>query len=117
MAGPRQTAFYKTPAWKHVQKAYMRKPIELADGRICPALMCERCYERYNRLTPANFVHHIEHLDEEKCQDPQIALSYSNLMRVCRDCHTELHYPGTYEPRVAFDSNGRVIPIEKKDYI
>lgn len=116
MAGPRQTAFYKTPAWKHVQKAYMRQPQALPDGRVCPAGMCERCYERANRLTPAVIVHHIEHLDEYKCQDPQIALAYSNLMRVCRDCHAELHNASDYRPRVAFDEQGRVVPLGEARY-
>lgn len=73
--------------------------------------MCERCFER-GRLVPAEIVHHIQHLSPENIGDPEVSLSFGNLMRVCRDCHAELHYPDqSYTPRVSFDENGRVIPI------
>ncbi len=82
-----------------------------SDGRICPPGMCERCFDR-GRLVPAEIVHHIQHLSPENIGDPEVSLSFGNLMRVCRDCHAELHYPDqSYTPRVSFDENGRVIPL------
>ena len=73
--------------------------------------MCERCFER-GRLVPAEIVHHIQHLSPENIGDPEVSLSFGNLMRVCRDCHAEFHYTDqSYTPRVSFDENGRVIPL------
>lgn len=117
MAGPKQTAFYKGKAWRRTQQAYMRALVELRDGRVCPPLMCERCFEHRNELKPADFVHHIVHLDESNCSDPDIALNTDNLMRVCRDCHAELHYPGDYRPLVSFDAQGRVTRNDNHIYM
>ena len=89
----------------------MSSTVMSSDGRICPPGMCERCFER-GRLVPAEIVHHIRHLSPENIGDPEVSLSFGNLMRVCRDCHAELHYPDqSYTPRVSFDENGRVIPL------
>jgi 5-methylcytosine-specific restriction endonuclease McrA len=38
-------------------------------------------------LTPANIVHHIEHLGD----NPDKALSLDNLESVCAACHNQLH--------------------------
>ena len=104
-------AFYHSKAWKTAREAYMSSTTTSSDGRICPPGMCERCFER-GRLVPAEIVHHIQHLSPENIGDPEVSLSFGNLMRVCRDCHAELHYPDqSYTPRVSFDENGRVIPI------
>lgn len=101
---------YKSKAWKRARDAYMRKPIRMDDGRICPPGMCERCFER-GVLVPAEIVHHIVWLTPQNVDDPRIALDESNFMRVCRDCHAEIHYPDEYTPRVRFDENGRAIPL------
>lgn len=89
----------------------MREPVASPDGRTCPPGMCERCFER-GRVVPAEIVHHRVHLTPMNIGDPEVTLSFSNLMRVCRDCHAEIHYPDDYTPRVAFDAAGRVIEIE-----
>ena len=89
----------------------MKATVRTLDGRICPPGMCERCFER-GKLVPAEIVHHIVHITETNINDPSVTLSFGNLMRVCRDCHAELHYCGSgYTPRVSFDENGRVIPL------
>ena len=103
-------AFYHSKAWKTAREAYMSTTVASSDGRICPPGMCERCFER-GRLVPAEIVHHIQHLSPENIGDPEVSLSFSNLMRVCRDCHAEIHYPSDYTARVSFDENGRVIPL------
>lgn len=104
-------AFYHSKAWKTAREAYMSTTVMSSDGRICPPGMCERCFER-GKLVPAEIVHHIRYLSPENIGDHEVSLSFDNLMRVCRDCHAELHYPGqSYTPRVSFDDNGRVIPI------
>lgn len=107
--------FYRSKAWLAARNAYMRKPVETQDGRICPPFMCERCFEVHGRLFPAKLVHHKVHLTPYNISDPGISLSESNLMRVCQDCHAELHSDSEYTPRVAFDENGRVIPLGETD--
>lgn len=102
--------FYKSARWRKARSAYMSAEVRLVDGRMVPPFMCERCFER-GRLVPAEIVHHIKHLTERNVGDPMVSTSFSNLMRVCRDCHAELHYPDDYTPRVSFDENGRVIPL------
>ena len=126
-------AFYHSPAWLRVRKNYMGTVVDTSGrrlhmsadgyaytdehGHVCrvpsssvvaPGL-CERCF-RMGRVTPAKVVHHIEHLTPENIGDRGLTLSYSNLMRVCQDCHAFLH-SGHDEPRVTFDEQGNVVPV------
>lgn len=111
MAREFSRAFYHSKGWKTARAAYMKATVRTLDGRVCPPGMCERCFER-GKLVPAEIVHHIDHITETNINDPSVTLSFGNLMRVCRDCHAELHYGGSgYTPRVSFDENGRVIPL------
>lgn len=103
-------AFYKSKAWKSARDAYMMRPVRMPDGRICPPGACERCFER-GRLVKADLVHHKVWLTPRNISDRAVALSPDNLMRVCRDCHAEIHYPEDYTPRMAFDEHGRAIPL------
>ena len=88
----------------------MRQPVQTKRG-TCPPLMCERCFELTHRLVPAEIAHHITPLSPENIVDPEVTLNTDNLMRVCRDCHAQLHSSDDFVPRVAFDEHGRVIPI------
>lgn len=103
-------SFYRGKAWRAVQVSYMRQPVQTRRG-TCPPLMCERCFELTHRLVPAEIVHHKIVLDESNIDDPDVTLNTDNLMRVCRDCHAQLHSSSDFVPRVAFDENGRVVPI------
>lgn len=103
-------ALYKSKAWKSLREAYMQKPVACLDGRVCPPGMCERCFER-GKLVPAEICHHIIHLNRDNVGDPNISLNPDNLMRVCRDCHAEIHYPDDYRPRMAFGPDGRALPL------
>ena len=47
--------------------------------------LCEEC-ERHGRTTPAKDVHHVVPVSVR----PDLALSWSNLMSVCRKCHWRL---------------------------
>lgn len=102
-------ALYHSKAWQKVREAYMRKPKRTPNGTV-PPLMCERCFEA-GRLRPAEIVHHIVWLTPDNVNDPSVTLDERNLMRVCRDCHAEIHYPDEFRQRVAFDENGRVVPL------
>jgi 5-methylcytosine-specific restriction enzyme A len=48
--------------------------------------LCQRCYSK-GLLTPADIVHHIQHLSKE----PDRALDEDNLISVCTTCHNQLH--------------------------
>lgn len=48
--------------------------------------MCQEC-RKYGKMTPATYVHHIEHLEDR----PDLALVDSNLESVCLACHNKLH--------------------------
>ena len=110
MAKPFAVKFYHSRSWKHTRDAYMRAVVD-TDRGPCPPGMCERCFSK-GVFKPAEIVHHVTELDPENITDPRVALDFSNLMRVCRDCHAEIHSPtDDYKPRVAFDENGRVIPL------
>ena len=102
--------FYHSKGWKTTRESYMGRPVPDGMGGICPPGMCERCFQA-GRLVPAAIVHHKVHLTPQNIGDPDVSLSHSNLMRVCRDCHAFLHGDTEYTPRVSFDENGRVIPL------
>ena len=106
--------FYKSRAWSDVRSLVMDR----AHG------LCERCAEK-GELKPAEVVHHVKPLTERNVGDPEISLNPDNLMALCHDCHTEVHQslgvgamngPRKEEPRVRFDSEGNVIPLEKPKF-
>ena len=72
--------FYNSPAWKKTRRAYAKS----VGG------LCERCYE-HGEVKAGEIVHHIVPLTPENITDPEITLSWSNLMYVCRDCHAAVH--------------------------
>lgn len=105
---------YKSKEWERVREQAIRRPVELVNGRICPPGMCERCW-RAGKAVPAEIVHHKVFLTPDNVSDPRIALGLDNLMRVCRDCHAEIHYPADSSPRVGFDANGRPVPLGQEE--
>lgn len=72
--------FYKSQAWKQTRYAYMSK----AGG------LCEEC-ERRGIYTPADEVHHKIALTQENISNVDIALSFDNLIALCKKCHKEKH--------------------------
>lgn len=109
MAKPWAVGFYRSKAWRKTQRAYMESFVETDHG-VCPPYMCERCFS-LGVMRPAEIVHHIRPITESTIGDPDITLSTSNLMRVCRECHARLHGADDYKQRVAFDESGRVVPL------
>ena len=89
--------FYASKAWKDCRKAYR----QYRKG------LCERCLEK-GIYKPGEIVHHKIHLTPFNIHDPDVALSFDNLMLVCRDCHAALHKP---ERRFRVDDLGRVTAI------
>ena len=95
------------------RSAYWYHPAKTDDGRTVPAEMCELCYSR-GILKPAEIIHHKKPLTPDNVDDPAVCYSFDNLMRVCRDCHAEIHSGSPPPPRrVRFDEFGNVIWIEE----
>lgn len=103
--------FYHSKAWESTQRAYMMAPVEVPGHGTCPPYMCERCFAK-GRLVPAVIVHHKIWLTPSNIDDPDVTLNPDNLMRVCRQCHADIHYPGVGQ-RVRFGPNGEVLPLER----
>ena len=90
--------FYNSTAWKRTRQAYAAS----VGG------LCERCL-RAGRYVPGEIVHHIRELTPDNIGDPGVALDWSNLELVCRDCHADIHEHK--ERRYQIDEFGRVISI------
>ena len=101
---------YRGKRWERARSVAMSRQVKMDDGRVCPPYMCEMCFQR-SIMKTAEIVHHKVHLSRDNIDDPEICYGLDNLMRVCRDCHAEVHYPDDYRPRVAFDSDGNVVPL------
>ena len=87
--------FYKTTSWKACRDAYASS----VGG------LCEKCYEK-GKVVPGEIVHHKVHLTPANVYDPDIALSWDNLILLCRDCHGNEHRK--HEKRFKVDALGRV---------
>jgi 5-methylcytosine-specific restriction endonuclease McrA len=123
--------FYKSPRWLHNRKAYLEAPVDLNgnvvytddDGfytvdeygyrtyikgeNVVPPRICEMCFAK-GKLEPAKVVHHIEHINENNVSTPSVTLAFSNFMRLCQNCHAEIH-SRHQKSRVTFDENGNCV--------
>lgn len=132
------TSFYHSPAWRRVRSNYMSTILDTSghvlmmhdngayfyvddqghENDVPPSCviapgMCERCM-KMGHVEPAKVVHHIQHLTPTNINDRKITLSYSNLQRLCQDCHAAVHSAGSAR-RVQFDSNGHIIKPDSDD--
>ena len=89
-------AFYKSQAWMNCARAYRRS----VGG------LCERCNQA-GLITPAEEVHHKIKLTPENISRPEIALSWGNLIALCKDCHMKEHRK---KKRWTVDDDGNVTP-------
>ncbi len=72
----RSDPFYHTAVWQKAREAAL----------IRDHYLCQRCLAG-RRLTAANTVHHIKHLDKH----PDLALDPDNLVSLCERCHARAH--------------------------
>lgn len=72
----RAKAFYKSRVWQQCRRVALER-----DNYLCQLCLADEI------LTPADVVHHIEHLEDA----PSKALKLSNLQSVCHACHNALH--------------------------
>ena len=86
--------FYASARWKACARGYRRS----VGG------LCERCRKK-GKITPAEEVHHKIKLTPENINKPEIALSWRNLIALCKDCHLKEHRK---EKRWKVDADGNV---------
>ena len=69
--------WYHTPQWRHKRAEILRRD----------HYECQRCRRVHHRYGKATTVHHIQHLDAH----PELAVTDSNLISLCANCHNEVH--------------------------
>ena len=96
--------------WRRCRQDYIDKRLRIDGG------LCEVCRQR-----PGKVVHHIEWLDDVKCNDPEIAINPKNLRYECQDCHNAEEVPREKKirelprkeatfGRVIYAKDGSIIP-------
>lgn len=78
-------SFYNSQAWRNARNAYKK-----SKGGLC-----EDCLKK-GLINPGAEVHHIQELTPDNINDPVVALGFSNLCLLCRDCHKARHNPRRY---------------------
>ena len=71
---------YGSEAWKRCSRGYAEHARHL----------CEDCLAR-GLITPGTEVHHVIPLTPENINNPEITLSWDNLVLLCEECHEERH--------------------------
>ena len=70
--------------------------------------LCEDCLKR-GIYKPAKEVHHIEELTPENIHRPEVALSFNNLVALCKECHKARHSEHNKGKRYFFGAGGEII--------
>ena len=91
-------AFYSSKRWQDCRNEYAKQARHL----------CERCLLR-GIVKPGEIVHHKTELTPENIGNPDVALAFSNLELVCRDCHAELHDDSKAGRRYVIGQDGEVV--------
>lgn len=91
-----QQPFYTSQAWKNTREAYKKS----VGG------LCELCYSK-GIVKAGEMVHHKIPLNPMNIQNVEVALDWSNLQCVCRECHAKLHE--RRQRRYKLDEMGRVV--------
>lgn len=85
--------FYTSKQWEDTRKAYL----------ISKHYICERCGEH------ADMVHHKEYITPDNINNPNITLSFNNLIALCNVCHNKEHKRKEINRRYKFDSDGNLL--------
>ena len=94
-----QKQFYKSSAWKRARKAFIDYRMSIDGG------LCEVCHEE-----PGLIVHHTIWLDDQNCNDPDIALNPKRFKYECITCHNKEKDPRQSFPgRCLYDKDGELI--------
>ena len=90
--------FYHTQAWKKCRAAYIKS----VGG------LCERCLAKGLHV-PGTEVHHKIRLTVDNVNDPAVALNWSNLELLCKDCHLAEHDEGADHRYTVTDAGQLII--------
>jgi len=93
--------FYKSKRWQKNRDDYA----DSVGG------LCEPCAAR-GLVVPGEIVHHKIELTPENIHDPAIAMAWSNLELVCRECHAIRHPKRKQPRRYAVDAFGNILARE-----
>lgn len=95
-------AFYSSAAWKKCRAAYIAQRKSIDGG------MCETCHEK-----PGYIVHHKTELQPWNIDDPDVALSFSNLKYDCHICHNKENRKDEVDGLVqyTFDESGEAVAL------
>lgn len=94
-----QYDFYRSRLWKNARKAFIQYR-QAIDGGICT-----RCKEYAGYI-----VHHRQHLDDDSCNDMDVAIGFDNLDYLCLICHNKVH-SNRQEHRYRVGDNGEILPF------
>jgi len=100
MAQDYAKSFYRSKQWQDCRGGFMQSKY----------FICERCGGL------AVLAHHKTHITPGNINDPNVTLSWDNLMALCNECHQIVHGDSSATAAgVAFDENGDIIfsPDEK----
>ena len=98
MTNPIIHAFYTSKAWIRCRRGYAKSKRGL----------CERCLAKGLHV-PGTEVHHKIRLTVDNVNDPAVALSWSNLELLCKDCHLAEHDEGVDHRYTVTDSGQLII--------
>lgn len=94
-----QKQFYKSRAWRRTRDAYIAYR-EAIDGGVC-----EVCGHELGKV-----VHHKTWLNNDNCNDPDVALNFKNLRYECQTCHNQERDPDRATGcRCRYGPNGEVL--------
>ena len=82
--------FYSSKQWQQVRKSVLYR-----DNYVCK--ICGR---------PASIVHHINFLNPDNINNPDISLNPDNLVSVCIDCHNRIHNTTDDRRIILYDDDG-----------
>lgn len=92
--------FYKSNVWKRTRYSYL----------VSQNFICERCGAR------ATMVHHRKYLNEQRINDPEMTVEYSNLEALCEACHDAEHKADSpLREGMYFDEEGMLRCKEKDE--
>lgn len=78
-------AFYNSTLWEHIREEVLNEQHH----------ECQLCKAK-GLYSEAVTVHHIKYLRKH----PELALTKSNLMAVCKDCHYNIHHRAETKPQL-----------------
>lgn len=93
--------FYKSSAWKKCRASYIA---------TVPGGLCEHCNDAMGYI-----VDHIEEINSQNINDPNITLNHENLQYLCTPCHNVKTFKkySAIRDGFYFDENGNLMELKE----